>query len=495
MTSEARAGAAGGAIAPAVLLLSVAVTGLLVGVSARYGYHRDELYFLVAGRHLAWGYPDQPPFVALVARVVDDLAPRSLVLLRLPAAIATGLIVLTTGAIARELGGDRAAQTLSAAAIGVAAVVLGAGHQMGTTVFTFLAWAVLLLLVLRVLRTGNERLWPVIGVGAGVGLLDSTLVAFLLVAIGIGVLLVGPRRLLLSPWLWAGVVIAVALWLPYLDWQARHGWPQLAESRAIAAGKSGSSQPRAAFLPFQLLLTSPWLTPIWIAGLVRLWRDTTLRWCRALVPAYVVLVVVFIATGGKPYYLAGFYPVLLAAGAGPTLRWMRRSSRRAVAVGLAFALSLPAMLIALPILPQDALVRAHAVDVNYDLGEQVGWPAYVGQVAAAYDGLRAPGAPIVTSNYGEAGALDRYGGRYRLPHAYSGQTGFWYWGPPPERTGPVLAIGFDRSFLVTVFDDVQLVGRLHNRYGLANDEQGAPLWRCDGRKGSWRLLWPRFKST
>ena len=474
-----------------VAAVAAALAALLLAVSGRYGYHRDELYFLAAGRHLAWGYPDQPPFAPLVARAMSALAPHSLVVLRLPAVLAAAALVVVAAATARELGEGRPGQLLTAVTTAVSGVVLAGAHLMGTTVFDLLAWAVIVLLVLRALRTGEPRWWVVIGVVAGIGLLDNTLVAFLMLGIGVGMVLVGPRRQLRSPWLWVGAVLAVALWLPYLLWQARHGWPQLDESRAIARGQSGTSQPRWLFVPFQVLLVSPVLVPLWVAGLVRLLRDPALRWARCIGVAYVVLTVVFLLSGGKPYYIAGLYPALLAGGAGPALRRVtRRGARRAWAavIAVGFVIS---VLVTLPVLPQRAFARSGLVALNYDAGEQVAWPSYVRQVADAQQRVHAP--ILLASNYGEAGAIDRYGGRHALPRVYSGHTGYWYWGPPPDGATSALAIGFSRGYLLRFFRDVRPAGRLDNGIGLDSDEQHAPLWACEGLRRPWHVLWPQLR--
>ena len=301
-----------------VVAVGAALAAVLLVAAGRYGYHRDELYFLAAGRHLAWGYPDQPPLVPFVARLLSSAD--SVAVLRVPSALAAGAIVVVGGLSARELGAGRRAQLLAAATLAVGGVVVGGGHQLSTAAFGFLAWAVLVWLVLRILRTGDDRLWLVVGLVAGVGLLDSDLVAFLMAAIVAGALLAGPRQLFRSPYLWVGGAIAALMWSPYLLWQASHGWPQLAVSRSIAAGHSGSSTPRWLVLPEQLVFLSPWLAPIWVAGLLRLLRDRALRWARSIGIAYVVLGAFFVATGGKAYYLAGMFPVLVGAGAEPTLR-------------------------------------------------------------------------------------------------------------------------------------------------------------------------------
>ena len=176
----------------------------------RYGYHGDELYFLVAAHHLAWGYPDLPPLVPLLARLLTDIAPGSLVLLRLPSALAAGAIVVLTALTCRELGGTKPAQLLAAAAMAVSPLLLAAAHLFGTTPLDLLFWTLLVYLVVHILRSGDERLWLVAGLVAGVGLLNKDLVAFLAVGLLAGLVIAGPRRLLASPWLWAGALIAAS---------------------------------------------------------------------------------------------------------------------------------------------------------------------------------------------------------------------------------------------------------------------------------------------
>jgi hypothetical protein len=118
--------------------VGVCVFAVLAAVASRYGYHRDELYFLEAGRHLSWGYPDQPPLVPLLARLLNDLAPGSVAVLRVPSAVAVAVVVPVTAAIARLLGAEPAAQLLAGGVIAVGAFLVGAGHLLSTATFDFL---------------------------------------------------------------------------------------------------------------------------------------------------------------------------------------------------------------------------------------------------------------------------------------------------------------------------------------------------------------------
>jgi hypothetical protein len=473
-----------------VLIVAGLLGAALVAFSDRYGYHRDELYFLQCGRHLAWGFPDQPPLVPLIARLMSDLAPGSLVLLRLPSALAAAAVVVLTAMIARELGGRRTAQILAAGIIALAPVTLGSSHLLSTTAFDLPAWALLCLLLIRILRTGNNRLWLLAGLVAGIGLLDTDLVAFLIFAVVVGLIAAGPRQPLRSPWFYAGGAIALGLWAPYLAWQAAHGWPELKVAHSIATGGSGTSAQWWLILPEQLILVAPYFAPIWIAGLIRLCRE--LRWCRALGVAYPVLAVAFMLTGGKPYYLAGMFPVLIGAGAQPAADWLARGVRRRGLIVAAVALSLPIVPVTLPVVPASSLHRTPIVAMNYDAGETVGWPAFVGEIAAAYRSLP-PGqrasAIVLTSNYGEAGAVDRFGPAFGLPSAYSGHNAFWYWGPPPAWATTAVVVGYARSQL-GFCGTVRLALQLNNYVNVHDDEQGAPVWICQQLRGSWQAIWP-----
>jgi 4-amino-4-deoxy-L-arabinose transferase-like glycosyltransferase len=468
-------------------LMSLAYAVLLVAVSVGYGFHRDEFYFIAIGGHPAFGYVDQPPLVPLLAHALDVLGGGSLVVLRLPSALAGAAIVLVTGLIAREFGAARGAQLLAAGAMAVSAVLAAASHLMSTTIYDLLAWTVLSWLIVRALRDGGTS-WLLAGIAAGLGLEIKTLIAFLLFALTVGVLLAGPRELLRERWLWAGAGIALVLWLPNLMWQASNDWPQLQLSTAIAQGQSGSSQPRWAFLPYQLLLVSPVLAPVWITGGIRLWRDAALRTWRCIPVAWAVLAVVFLATGGKPYYLAGLFPALLAAGAAPVLGWALSTARSRV-LGAALAVSLAvSVVLFLPLVPTADLMNTPIVAVNYDAGETVGWAQFNATVARVYD--RQPAETIVlAANYGEAGSL-LHDTDLR---AYSGQNSMWDLGPPPPDTRVAVAVGYTEGTLRGWFADVHQVATIDNGIGVDNDEQGSAVYVCRSPRLPWTQLWPHIR--
>jgi 4-amino-4-deoxy-L-arabinose transferase-like glycosyltransferase len=467
---------------------------VLIAFASGYGYHRDELYFLAAGKHLAWAYADQGPLTPLIARAMSEIGPGSLTVLRLPSALATGGTVLLTGLLSRELGGRGRAQAIAAASAACGVVILFTGHLLETSTFDLLAWTAITWLVVRAVRTGDDRLWLAAGLVVGIGLLNKPLPAFLALGLVAGVVIAGPRQLLSNGYVWLGAIIALALFSPWIVWQANHGWPQFDVSRSIAEGNSTSSQPWWAIVPFQLLLISPLLAPVWIAGLLRLFRDPALRDYRFLAWAWVVLAIVFMASGGKPYYLGGLLPALLGAGSVSVDGWLergRRSARKALLVGAIAVSAVIGALISLPLLP--AKDAGPIVDVNPDVGETIGWPTFTRTIAIVYRGLPSQQrAVIFTSDYGEAGAIDRYGPGLGLPGVYSGHNAYGYWGPPPDGSEPVIAIGLDRSDLAR-FRGCRPAARIDNGLGIDNDEQGAEVDVCASPRTSWSSEWSSLR--
>ncbi len=431
-----------------------------------------------------------------IAAALDAIATGSLTALRVPSALSIAAVVVLTGLIAREFGGRARAQLIAAGSVAVGAVFLIAGHLLSTTTFDLLAWAGLSLLVVRAVRTGDDRLWLAAGAVLGLALLNKPLPAFLAVALLAGVIIVGPRELLRSPWVWAGAGVALAIWAPWLIWQAREGWPQLDVAENIAAGGSASSESRWALLPFQLLLLSPLLAGVWLVGLWRLLTDPELRAFRFLGWAWVALVVIFTVLGGKPYYLAGMFPALVAAGAISVDRWLdggRAALRRGLLAGALAVSALVAITLALPVLPAEDLDPV--VALNEDVGETVGWPEFAETVAAVR--ARAPSdeeTAILTTNYGEAGAIDRYGPELGLPPAHSGHNGYWEWGPPSDRAQHVIGIGFEAGELGRDLYGCRVVARITNDAGIDNEELGTPVVLCGGARRPWAEIWPEFRA-
>jgi hypothetical protein len=496
------------ATGPVLGIAGAAVVVLLVFAS-RYGYHRDELYFLAASRHLDWGYVDQPPVAVLVAWLARVGLGDTLLGLRLVPALVVGLVVVTTAAVARELGGSRFAQGFAAACVASTAFLV-VGHLEGPTVYDALIWVGASWLVIRILRTGDDHLWLAVGLVVGLGMEAKQTVPLLFAGLAIGFLVNRQRAVFASRWLWAGVGVALLGWAPNLIWQATNRWPTLTMNANLRTEHSGVGD--AIKFPFiTLLAMGALLAPVWLAGAWALWCEPRFHRYRAFAVAFAVSTVfLWIVIPDRFYYDVGIFPVLFAAGAIVTEqvadgtrgffrhevehRWLWRSRRYAIAVVVVNAIVfLP---IGLPVLPRTAVADANLQKVNYNLGEEIGWPELVHQVADVWRSLPAPTRDhtvILTGNYGEAGALIRYGSTYRLPAVFSGHNSFWWWGPPKETATDVISIGLDHDQLARYFRTCRQVGAVHNDAGVHNDEEGAPITVCSARSVPWSRLWPTLR--
>jgi dolichyl-phosphate-mannose-protein mannosyltransferase len=475
-----------------VLLVAALQAAVLVATSGRYGYHGDEFYFIVAGSHPAFGYPDQPPLVPLLAWAMHDLGSGSLVVLRLPSAIAGALTTLLAALTAREIGGGRRAQVIAAACTAVSGFALAASHMTSTTTYDMLSTAAFLWLVIRALVRRCGRTLFAAGLVVGVGFEAKPQVGIVAVAVAAAIALAGPRWPLRTWWTAAGVLAAVGLATPYLIWQQRHGWPQVTVAQNIGGSAEGG---RAGFLPFQLVMVSIFLVPVWIAGLLLPFRCAEMRLLRFLPLAYLGLAAAYLVGNGKAYYLASIYPTLLGLGALPAADWTLRHRRRLVLLVAAVAVS-AAMnaFIALPLLPERSLQGSLTMKLNPDLGENVGWPGFIATVATAWHKIPAQErghTAIFAATYHEAGAIDVLAQK-RLPYAYSAHNGFSEWGKPPTTATHALILGYQNAAdAAPYFDNCHTLATINNEVGLNNNEQGLPVQLCQPA-ASWPTLWPHL---
>ena len=510
--SEDATAAAGNAASPAVspaasaspfsrwvLLPGVVLFAVLMALSGRYGFHRDELYMLDCARHLQASYVDQPVFAPLMAWVTLKLFGVSVVGLRLWAALASGATVVIGGLTARELGGGRRAQLLAAAFTAVMPVVVGGGHVANTSPYMVTASAGLGLVVARTGRTGNPRWWLAGGAIAGAGAEDNHLVGILAIALTICALATGGRRLVINRWFLGGAAIAVALVIPDLWWQATHDWAAIAMTHALNQ-KNGGLAGLITWIFGQLGITALATILVWVAGLRFLWRSGRPLW-RAMALAYGLLFIVFALTTGKQvYYLTGAYVYLVAAGTVALDGWLVARPARLRRLLIATAVTgLAATLITLPWLPPAD--TAWSYKTSQTLGESVGWPQMVADVNGVWQSLP-PGqrasAVIYAADYSEAAAVNELGRATGLPGAVSAHNTDWWWGPGNPSAATVIAVApgsypTAASDLRKYFTSVRAVATLSNPYGIHNIEYGGHVYLCTGPRQPWGQAWPQLR--
>jgi hypothetical protein len=474
---------------PPVLAAAVLMAILLSAFSNRYGYHRDELYFRML--RPAWGYVDQPPLAPLLARWFSHLSDSPWAI-RIPATLAAAGSVLVVALITRELGGGRRAQTLSAWGYAFAAIPLIFGHALLTSTLDLPVWPAVLLFVLRARLRDQPRWWLAAGAVVGASMYNKLLIAVLLVALAAGVLLAGPRRLLWSRWVLGAVLLMLLIGLPNLIYQAGHSWPQFAVGRALARNHSGST--RIVMWPLLLIVLGPPLVPIWLAGLIGLFRRPRWRPVRFVGAAFPVSLILVFIMGAQFYYPTGLLAVLYAAGCVPAADWLsRRAVRRNWVIAGVVVNSAVSVLLALPVIPLGTLGRTPVPGINQVARDTVGWPAYVDEVTAVYDSLPASdraGAIILATNYGEAGAIVRYG--RGLPQVYSGHNELYFQRRPPDAATVVVLVGAEFRRAQRLFASCQRQARLDDRVGVDNEEQREPIAVCRDPIGGWQTAWPEL---
>ncbi|WP_063890789.1 ArnT family glycosyltransferase [Sciscionella sediminilitoris] len=475
-----------------VLVVAAGLVALLIAFANQYGYLPDELYFRLLGKHgPAWGYVDQPPLLPMLVRTAMAVFGDSVWAIRVPAMLCAAALTVLGAMIAAELGGSRRGQTLTAFAVASSALSLNIGHYIVTNSLDTVAWAAVLVCVLRALLREQGKWWCWAGLVLGLALYAKYIVLLLIAALLVGLLLAGPRKVFADRWLYLGAGLALVLAAPNLIYQATHDFPQLHMAQAL--GATDGAVYRAMFFTNLVLLLGPILFVLCLIGLVRLFRVPEWKPLRALGIGYVLATAAtYLVDGGRPDYTAGLLVMLLAAGCVAADRWAGRGRLRLALLVILLVLGFPLqVMLSLPVIP---LSDFHKFQRSGRSLQDVGWQQLAAQTEAAYRALPEAdrsGAVLLTQNFAEAGALDRYG--HGLPPVYSGHNELYEWGPPPESARVVIAIGEDKARLAAGFGSCRTVGTVDNGLGIDNPEQGRPITVCRDRERPWAQLWPGYR--
>ena len=491
------------------LVAAAATFAIHLAANPHYGFFRDELYFIICGRHPALGYVDQPPLVPLLA-ALTQLAGESLVLLRAPAALVAAASVYVTCLLARELGGGRFAQALAAVSSALCPVLCAFGMKLSTDTPGLWLWPLAALYLLRLLRGGDARNWLGLGAALGLSAQAKFSVAYFAAALFLGLLCTPKRRILLSRWFVLGALLAAALALPALLWQASHGFPMLEILRNGQHGKNVVLSP-GEYLFAEVLVTNPILALIWIAGLFQLLADEQ---ARPLGLSFLILLAAMIASHAKHYYPADIYPVLFAAGGVLIERLTARfRALRPAALGLSAIAGAIALPYVVPILPLPAFLAYHRVlaprlhlqtaeterhrpsVLPQDWADMQGWPEMAAAVAKVFASLapedRAHTA-IVAGNYGEAAAIDFFGRSHGLPPALSGHNQYFLWGPRGGDVQNIIDVGGDCGAGANLFEHVERAAVFSSPLAMPYEDQ-LPIMLCRGIRRPLAELWPALK--
>jgi hypothetical protein len=495
-----------------VICVFVAAIFLIhLATNARYDYFRDELYFLDAAHHLAWGYVDFAPLTAWLLRLNEALLGDSLHALRLLPAIAAAIKVALTGLIAIEFGADLFGIGLACLCVLAAPVYLIIDNQFAANSFEAVFWMGCAYVLMVAIRYDRPRMLIWFGLLAGIGLENKLSMIFFCIAIIIGVLFTRARKLLRSRWAILAMAIALVCFLPTLLWQYHREWPTLQMLANVRRIHHDAAASPLEFLVRQLMMLGLPSALVWIPGLwflLRGDRDASVRACGF---AYLALLPTMMILGAKDYYLAPIYPLLFAAGgAFWSVFFLRHRTHWRFAIPALVTLGgLLAAPLALPILSPAGLIRYEEISgLNHPrsqtgqegvlpehFGDEFGWREMAAAAARVYQGLspddRAKAA-ILAKNYGEAGAIDFFGPPLGLPRAISGHQNYWLWGPRAYTGEVIIALQYGREELLKMgcasVEDGPLVD---NPYSMK--EEHFQIYLCRGLRPPLPGQWAKLK--
>jgi hypothetical protein len=499
----------------------LAVTGIAAAsfvlhfyFNSRYDYFRDEFDYIICGRHLAWGYVDQPPLLPVLSRIIAAIFGDSLRAIRLIPALSNAALIVLIGMIARELGGKRFAVVLSAVTVLVGPIYLSGGNLLTSNCcLEGLLWTGCIYFAILAAKRNEPKYWLWFGVVAGIGLEEKYSILVLGFGIVVGLVLTRQRQFLFNKWIWIGGAIALLIFLPNLIWNIQNHFPFVQLMRNISADGRNVVLSPWQFFAQQALLLNPVTAYIWIIGALALLVAKRFEAYRFLGWAYLVGLTTFIVLHAKNYYLAPIYPVLLGTGAvvidDGIDRFRQSWLKPAIAIvtlaaGAVFApLAIPVLSIdqfisymdKLPIkVPRSEHSHMRAV-LPQHYADQFGWHEIVSETLVAWNQIPAAersDCAIFAQDYGQAGAIDFLGTKVGLPESLSGHQSWWFWGPRGYSGNCMIILDDDREVLEHLFQRVDFTGRTpDNPYAL---EKNLPVYICRGAKfGTLADLWPKLK--
>ena len=497
-----------------VLYIAVAFLLLQLLTANRYGYFGDEMYHMACGEHLDWGYVDQPPLIAVFAWLTRHLFGTSLFAIHLFPALAGFALVWLTGLLARELGGGRFAQGLAALCTACSGVYVVMHHLFTMNAFEPLLWMACAYVVIRIVKTGNQKLWLWFGVLAGIGLENKYSMAVFGFSIVVGLVLTKERRAFASPWLWIAGLIAFLIFLPNLLWNIQHHWPFLELMRNVRASGRDTVFTPLGYLRSQVFLMTPFTLPVWALGTLYyfFWKEG--KAFRILGWTFVSVLTLFIVLHGKDYYAGPVYPIVFAGGA---IAIERFSTRRwtwvkPVAVFVILCGTLLFLPLFSPVLSPEALLRYLAkLPFNVQPSEKsmllepmphhfswdFGWEEMVRAVSHAYQTVppeERSDTAIFANDFAAAGAIDLLGTKYGLPKAISGHQTYWLWGPRNYSGRTVIVVGSTVRGAQEWLNEVTVMVELHHPY--APPWENRPVLLCRGPKrfATFKDAWPKLKN-
>jgi Dolichyl-phosphate-mannose-protein mannosyltransferase len=483
---------------------------ILMITAGRYGYFRDELYFIACSDHLAFGYVDFAPLSAFLLHLARSVFGSSLHAIRLIPALAFAADIFITGLIVRELGGKKWATLLACGSVLVAPIIIANAQRFSMNPMEPVFWIGCVYFLIAADRRQKPQLLIWCGVCLGLGMLNKHSAVFFIAALMIGLLCTRDRQIFRSKYFWIAVALAAAIALPNFIWQVQHDFPTWVDLRNVQKTHKNVELPPIPFIMQQIMSFTPVAAIVWVPGLIWLLVGRAGSRGRSLGIAFVVFFTLMMLLHAKDYYVSPIYPMLFAAGAAwweqitsARFRWLR------VAVPVVvFAVGVISLPIVLPVLPVEKIVPyrealglkmsqsevAHSGPLPQFFGDQFGWPEMVETVAGVYHSLppeQREKTAILAGNYGEAGAIDFFGSRYGLPKSISAHQNYYFWGPRQYTGESLILLQWSLAGAQRWCSSVEQGPTLNPQWAMA--EEHYTILICRGFKVPLAAAWPRLK--
>jgi hypothetical protein len=491
-----------------ILLAAIVKFAIHLIYAPGYGFFLDELYTLAMSRHLAFGYVDLPPLVPALVALSRLLLGNSFFAYHIFPALAGSATLVFICLIVKEFGGKPFAVALSALGFIGVPIWLGVDSIFCYDSIDQMVLSACLYVLVRFLRTGNRKLWLLLGALAGVACMTKMTLPFLGPGFLIALLISKYRKDLLTPWPWLGAAICLIVVSPYLIWQVVNDWPTLEYWTAYGTARVYEASV-AQYATNVFMYMNPFFLPLWLAGLYRLFRrldDTDYSFLGLL---FVFTLALMFLLHASARMLAELFIPLLAAGSVFVEEIFSRISWGKVLKPVAVIYLLAAFVLvapsSLPIVPmEEALAFTDAVGLSSIVVKEFNggisaypillfgrlhWDEIVKDVAAVYDDLppedRAV-AGIYADHYSTAGAIDQLGPEYGLPHAVSGSLTYYLWGPGYS-WDVMIVVSMMSNNMAVFFDDCELAADTDYAYVSPN------IYVCRGPRVSADVIWSSAK--
>jgi hypothetical protein len=495
-----------------VLALVKMFIHLAVNISGGYGIFRDEFYYLACTEHMDWGYVDQPPFSIAMLWLNKLLFGDSLFAIRLLPAVIGAAVVFMAGLMTKELGGKKFAQALAAISVIAAPQILGVNSNYSMNSFDLLFWTLSFYFIIRIMKEDNPKHWLLLGVVLGLGLLNKISVLWLGAGLVIGLLLTPNRKMILTRRVWTAAGIALLIFLPYIIWQVVYGFPTLEFMKNAITNKYVEVSPLKMLIE-QVLNMNPLTFLIWTSALVYFLTSKTVKQFRILPIIYLtVFLILVINKNSKSEYLGPIFPMLFALGSFTLEKFIIRYNwdwLRSVFLTILIISGIVFSPFAIAVLPVETYIGyAQALGITPSTSEKkkiarlpqfyadmFGWKELSATIADAYNTLtpeEKSKCAIFCNNYGEAGAIDYFGGEYGLPKAISSHNNYWLWGPRDAKGEVVIRISGSKTAMLESYKEVKQVGLFTNEYCMPY-ENNMPIYICKDRRTPLKDDWVRMK--